>query len=122
MSTIIIGLSNNNIQSARRRHVFLLTQQEVHVNFVAMIALRIVLAREHSTYTCLIYHVCDYIIFSIYSTVACLYGAPLMYAYRADRQMSAGQVKVMEVSTHYCINQDSRKLTLVHYKFKLRHL
>ena len=61
----------------------LLTAQEVRVYFIAMITLRRVPACEHSTYTCLTYQVCDYITLSIYSTIAYLYGAPLIFVYGA---------------------------------------
>ena len=51
--------------------------------------------------------------FSIYSTTVCLYGAPLIFVYGARPPKvirSSGQEKVMQVSTHYCTNQDLKRI------------
>ena len=68
----------------------LLIAQEVRVYFVAMITLRHAPAHKRLTYMRLIYHVCDYIIFSIYSTIARLYWAPLIFAYGAEPPKVSG--------------------------------
>ena len=61
----------------------LLPTQEVRVYFVAMITLRHALVRERSTYARSLYHVCDHITFSIHTTTARLYRAPVISAYGA---------------------------------------
>ena len=61
----------------------LLPTQEVRVYFVAMIILRHALVRERSTYARLLYRVSDHTTFSIHSTTARLYVAPVISAYGA---------------------------------------
>ena len=93
MYIMIIDYHNNSqpvCTKGSRFPYILLTAQEVRVYFVAMITLRHAPACERSTYTRLIYQVCDYITLSIYSTIARLYGAPLIFAYGAGPPKVSG--------------------------------
>ena len=91
----------------------LLPTQEVRVYFVAMITLRHALVRERSTCTRLLYRVCDHPTFSIHSTTARLYGAPVISAYEAGVPKVIGPREGHAGNTLLHKSRFEREITLV---------